>query len=154
MAEDVWLTCDLPTLEAVARLEGGPDPHFGLHNLATETGFDIETVKKSLRRLESEFVTFTANAGDNDPLYSVRGIRLLGAGRRATRQWPSPEDALSVLVDALTTAAEQEQDPEKKSRLEESGNRDRRGHWRPRNQYRGRVPREDRRDRVADGHQD
>ena len=117
MAEDRWAACDLPILEAIARLEEGPDSHFGAHQLATESGLDLESVKQSLRRLEGEYVSFKAMPGDNDPLYSVRNIRLLGPGRRATRQWPSPENALASLVDAITEVADHEPDAEKQSKL-------------------------------------
>lgn len=118
MAEDRWTQYDLPVLEAIARLEERPDRHVGAHQLATESGLELESVKQSLRRLEGEYVSFTAMPGDSDPLNSVRNIRLLGTARRATKQWPSPEDALSSLVNALTEVADQEPDAEKKSRLQ------------------------------------
>ncbi len=117
MAMDRWLSQDLPMLEAIGKLEDDEDRHFGIHDLMNETGFDERTVKGSLRRLEGEYVTFNAMPGDDDPLFSVRGIRLLGAARRATGQWPSPEVALAVLAETLTAAADQEPDEEQKSKL-------------------------------------
>ncbi len=99
MGEDRWLECDLPILEALAKLEDGADRHFGVPDLAGETGFDAASVKRSLRRLEGEYLTFTALSGNDEPLSSARNIRLLGSGRRATKQWPTPESALSLLVD-------------------------------------------------------
>lgn len=50
-------------------------------------------------------------------MLSVRNIRLVAAGRRATEQWPSDESALRLLVETLTELAEQESDPNKKSKL-------------------------------------
>src|SRR4051812_10021936 len=105
MADDRWLSCDLPVLEGVAVLEERDDRHFGLHELAKETGFDLGVVKRSLGRLEGQYLAFAAMPGDDDPLLSVRDVRLLPAGRRATRQWPSPEDAFAGLIDALDEAA-------------------------------------------------
>lgn len=117
MAEDRWLAIDLPVLEATARLEEGDDPHFGLHALVAETGLDATVVKHSLRRLDGSYLSFTAMPGDGDPLHAVRSVRLLSAGRRATHQWPSPEETIAALAEALNAAAETESDPEEASRL-------------------------------------
>lgn len=111
------MAVDLPVLEAAARLEEGDDAHFGLDALVAETAFENATVKESLRRLEGSYVTFTAMAGDGDPLMAVRNVRLLPAGRRATRQWPSPEETVTALAEALNAAAESETDAQQASRL-------------------------------------
>lgn len=89
---DTWYTRDLLVLHAIAELETTDDANFGLHDLERVTGFDLDDIRRSLVALEHEYVAFKALPGDGVALFAVRGISLLGSGRRAIGQWPGHND--------------------------------------------------------------
>ncbi len=104
-------------LEAIARLEDTPNRNW-LPDLVAETGLDLGTVNQSLRRLDGEYVTFKPlNVAQEPYPPRVLDVRLLPKARRAIKQWPSPEDALAAVVEALQAAADETEDPEEKSAL-------------------------------------
>lgn len=71
VAEDLWLSRDLPMLEAVAELEEEGQGHRWLGPLVEKAGFDEATVKRSLNRLAGECLTFKPIRGDGDLLELV-----------------------------------------------------------------------------------
>lgn len=111
--EDTWASRDLPVLDATVRLmETNNLP--AVRDIAAAAGMDIEATGRALEALEGTYVDLSKSAGGPES-WNVRAVS--ADARRAVGQWPTAESLITRLVEAFSTAADQEPDPEKKSRL-------------------------------------
>jgi DNA-binding MarR family transcriptional regulator len=119
--EDTWTSRDLPVLEAIVRLLDQGAYMVTVRELAGDTGLDPASIDRAITALEGQYVVEYeqfATAGDPN---SWRVRQVTAEARRAVGQWPSPEGLVDALAEAFGSAAEQEPDSEKKSRLRQVG---------------------------------
>jgi hypothetical protein len=113
VVESTWASRDLPVLDAAVRLLED-DSAVRADQIVKETGFDLETVLQALDALRGEFIV--------DLIKPVtpgawRFTRVTADARRVVGQWPTAENLTSRLAAAFGEAADDERDPERKSRL-------------------------------------
>jgi hypothetical protein len=115
--ESSWESRDLPVLDAVVRyLDEHVDAMPDVAQIAAITGRGAAEVHRALRAMEGRFIEVDDRSADGHPdFYFV--VRVTAEARQAVGQWPSPDVWVDRLVQALREAAEQESDPEKKTRL-------------------------------------
>jgi hypothetical protein len=111
--EDTWANRDLPVLDATVRLLE-TSYFLRVSDIAAAAGMDIETTARALEALDGTYVDLSISMGGPES-GNVRAVR--AEARRAVGQWPTAESLITRLVEAFSAAAEQEPDPEKKSRL-------------------------------------
>jgi hypothetical protein len=113
-ATDTWTTREVPVLVAIAEALEAREPGERLPAADIQVdGLTGEDVRRSLLLLqEGEFVKLDERRG---LVISVE--KITPAGRRAASQWPSADDLLPRLVEALAHVADQTTDPEQQSRL-------------------------------------
>jgi hypothetical protein len=115
--EDTWVSRDLPVLDAVVRLLDKGAWEVTVADLAVDTGLDSKAVDRALEALQGPYVVEykrLATGGIPD-LWSVTEVT--AAARRVVGQWPTAESLAARLAEAFSEAAEEEKDPERKSRL-------------------------------------
>lgn len=116
--DSTWENRDLPVLAAVAEeldREHATDPD----TIAGATGLEYEQVQRALRALSSE----------EPPLFKVRDRGgdivivwgLTGEARRRVGAWPTADSLAARLVEALADAAEENPNPQERTRLQEAG---------------------------------
>lgn len=81
-------------------------------NIAERAGLDLGAVRYSLRALTPNLVTIRKDGSGRVFVVSVHD-----AARRATGQWPSPEQLADRVITGLAEAPGAEPDPEKKGML-------------------------------------
>jgi len=86
-----------------------------VREIAERSGMPVQTTWAALAAMKREFVDVEIVGGGDPGNYFVTGVS--DAARRAVGQWPSAETVADSLLDALSTAADSEQDPERKSKL-------------------------------------
>lgn len=117
MTENLWDTTDFPVLKAAVEICNEGRGAAAVGAIIKRTGFDQQTVMASLRRLDTE-----------QPPFFTKMEKMFGGGvshvfeptghaQRTIRAWPKAEDKLEELIKVLSAIAEQENDPEKASRL-------------------------------------
>lgn len=114
--DSTWESVDLPVLEAAVRFVGDRGwaelpQEFGL---APMVGLDAEGVEKALLRLDGEYIVADRVGGG---LPNIGVNKIYPAARRAVGQWPTPETVAERLLTALESAAEAEQDEDKRTKL-------------------------------------
>jgi hypothetical protein len=118
LVRDTWFSRELPVLDAAVSLldEGIDFPE--ATDIAERSGLDVKDVARALLALKGEYVDLLQSMGDPGG-WAVSEVT--SAARRAVGQWPSPEGVVDALAEAFGSAAEQEPDSEKKSRLRQVG---------------------------------
>lgn len=121
MVQSTWFERDLPVLQAIVELDDESDtPWLEDEQVAGRTGFDVATVRRSLKAL-----------ANNDPPYAEIGVASLagdwevknvtGHARREVGQWPSPktsvEEQVAALLAAFQQAEEEAPDEASKSKI-------------------------------------
>lgn len=114
--ESTWESRDLPVLDAAVRYL---DEHAGRmfpqgYDLAEITSLTNEDVTRALLALEDQYVRLRKTMGDPKN-WTVTAV--YPGAREAVGQWPTPENLADRLVEAMSSAADQEPDEEKRSRL-------------------------------------
>ena len=117
--ESTWARRDLPVLDLIVRaleeVHYGGDPEYpDTENLSEGTGLDETTVAAALQALDGEYITLRQTSRPGVEYVTA----VTPAARRAVGQWPSPENLVDQLAARIGDAAEQEPDPERKSRLQ------------------------------------
>lgn len=114
--ESTWYGRDLPVLETAILFfeENGPDAMPTAQEIAEAEGRPSLEVLLALHALNGEYLELDEMMGNPDET-SVR--RILPAARRAAGQWPTAEQLAAQFLAGLEQAAEQEQDPETRSKL-------------------------------------
>jgi predicted ArsR family transcriptional regulator len=114
---DTWDAREYPVLRETARLLEIDDTFAGvrLHDIATATGFEPETVLRSLRILE--------HAGLVDlhlvmPAIAGRVTQIAPEARQLVGQWPTAETALDRVIAALEAIAENTEDEEERTKAQ------------------------------------
>jgi hypothetical protein len=114
--EDTWTSRDLPVLDAtVALLENRP--LVDVTDIAARAGLTVAETSGALQAMEGVYVELAMSMGGPQS-WSVQGVT--PAARRAVGQWPSAESLITRLVEGLNAAADQEANPERKSRLRQA----------------------------------
>lgn len=117
--ESTWETRDYPVLEAIVRLydsEGSAVSAVSVQQLEADTRFSEKDVQKAVRALLGEDPAFINVGPMRGGSFSLVG-GVTGHARRTVGAWPTADSLSERIVVALNDAADQEQDPEKKSRL-------------------------------------
>ncbi|HUY51689.1 MAG TPA: hypothetical protein VMV92_39310 [Streptosporangiaceae bacterium] len=111
--EDTWFSRDLPVLDAAVKLFQSKD-FVEVRDLAGATGFEIDDVAQALPDMRYVYVSEIQTMGEKAdwPIGDVTPD-----ARRAVGQWPTPENVVARLAEEFSAAAEQEPDPEQRSRL-------------------------------------
>ena len=112
--ESTWASRDLPVLDAAVRLLED-DSAVRAEEIVTETGFDLEAVAQALDALYGEFIVDLVKPAGGAG--SWRFTRVTASARRVVGQWPTAENLAERLAAAFGEAADDERDPERKSRL-------------------------------------
>jgi hypothetical protein len=115
--EDTWVSRDLPVLDAVVRLLDDGAYTVAVIDIAGETGLDPNTVDRALDALHGPYVTEykkLMTGGIPDTWYVTE---VTAEARRVVGQWPTAESLAARLAEAFSQAADEEKDPERKSRL-------------------------------------
>jgi len=111
--ESTWVPRDLPVLDATVRLmETNNFP--SVRDIAAAAGMDIETTGRALQDLNGTFLELSEGYGGPE---ACNVIAVNADARREVGQWPTAESLAAQLIEAFRAAAEQETDPEAKSRL-------------------------------------
>jgi hypothetical protein len=118
---DTWTDRDLPVLMAL--VEQFDDPAVDQvrpAEVVALTGLDEDAVLRALTALCEARPAYLdcITLGEQRAPAIITGISAMA--RQAVGAWPSPETVVDRLVEALTRAAEQEQDPERRSRLQQT----------------------------------
>jgi hypothetical protein len=116
---DMWYQRDLPVLQAIVQLKdenpGQPIPR---KQVEGATGFDADTVRRAVHSLADEPYIETDGSLADFHEYIKRAN---GNGKRAAEFWPTPDSFTTTVRDAILQAAEQESDPEKRTKLKALG---------------------------------
>ncbi|MER5539169.1 MULTISPECIES: hypothetical protein [Streptomyces] len=118
--DTTWAQRDLPVLDAlVQQLDDAAGAAFPeLRDVAGPTGLEINEVVKAALALDSAgFLHLSKTAGPPSGWYVKEVSR---EARQVVGQWPSAEQLLDALVARLEDAADDEPDPEQRSRLREA----------------------------------
>jgi hypothetical protein len=115
--EDTWWSRDLPVLDAAVQLFQTQD-FVEVGELAQATGFDAETVGRSLMDMRYVYVSEVQGMGPTEQ-WCITGVT--AEARQAVGQWPTPENVIDRLAQAFSAAAEHEPDPERKGMLRTVG---------------------------------
>lgn len=117
--ENTWADRDLPVLDAIVKylddVAGASFPE--LSDIAELTNLDVIEVGKAALALESDGLVELIKAGGGHGNWGVRLVS--GQARRLVGQWPTAEQFVDEVAQRLQTAADEETDPERQSRLRE-----------------------------------
>ena len=119
--DDIWISRELPILVAlVTRFD---DPAVGQVRPAEVvdlTGLDENAVLRGLTALCEARPAYLEFVPVDDRRAPAIIIGVTSIARRTVGAWPSPESMADRLVEALKRAAEQEPDPDRKSKLQQT----------------------------------
>ncbi|MEJ7846002.1 MAG: hypothetical protein WKF93_10185 [Acidimicrobiales bacterium] len=110
--DDRWFARELPVLLAIGRL-GTPDRQVNDDDVADAVGLSMLELGESLRWLHEGGYVASHRAGGMPFLR----LTLTEKGRRQVGVWPKADDAVAAFLDALEAAADQAEDPDRKSRI-------------------------------------
>lgn len=113
---NTWAERELPILRIALREIDAGQHHVALEAIRSETGLEVDQMRAASRALES--------AGYIEVQGRAMGPRVsgyvMGVGERTRRElgsWPAPDNVVARLIAALDQAAEEEAEPERKSKL-------------------------------------
>ncbi len=114
--ESTWESRDVLVLDAAVRRvdEHGAPPGPTVTQLAKMTGLSVADVGRALAALSGQYVEISRGHG---PEGSRRVDGIYPEARRAVGQWPTLEGWADRLIAALTEAADNEPDEQKRGRL-------------------------------------
>jgi len=113
--DDTWAARDLPVLAAtVGLLE--ESYLVTVSDIATRTGLEEHAVAHALEALDPVYLDFRKTTTGGDPTFWYV-LKVTPAARQAVGQWPTAEALVTALAEALTVAARDEQDGERKGLL-------------------------------------
>ena len=120
--DDTWINRELPILVAlVTRFDDPAVDQVRPAEVIDLTGLDGNAVLRGLTALceaRPAYLEFVPVGDETRAPAIITGITSIA--RRAVGAWPSPESMVDRLVEALTRAAEQEPDLERKSKLHQT----------------------------------
>lgn len=113
--EDPWTNRDLLVLEAAVRALDADLTKFPEgQDLALTTGLEVGDVGRAFKALDGEYMQVAMTMG-GPASWHVSAVT--SEARRIVGQWPTPEALVDKLINSLNTAAEREEDPEKRTKL-------------------------------------
>ncbi|MEV6695234.1 hypothetical protein AB0M35_27550 [Micromonospora sp. NPDC051196] len=118
MVNPTWEERDLPVLKAIVELyeeSGGRKDRAG--DIQKRTGFDEETVQKALRALKPANPPYVTSMKEMSGGFIVFVGAPTPEARRAVGLWPTADGLADNLIMAMSQAADQEPDEEKRGRL-------------------------------------
>ncbi|MCV7236005.1 hypothetical protein BST20_27225 [Mycobacterium branderi] len=121
MTEDTWTSRDLPVLRAVVDICDESGAYLTRATaIEQRTGLDHDTVQRALRRLNSQPSCFEKLVGASGGQIIMVGPPTADA-LRVAGAWPSPEQLLQRLINALETAADDDtRAPEERSKFRQA----------------------------------
>jgi hypothetical protein len=121
MTEDTWNARDLPVLRAVVEIYDDSGTYLTRATaVERHTGLDHDTVQRALRRLNSEPSLFEKVVDSSGGQIIMVGPPTADA-LRVAGAWPSPEQLLQRLINALETAADDDaRGPEERSKFRQA----------------------------------
>jgi hypothetical protein len=115
---ETWITRELPVLRTlVEKFDDVGTYMVRIETLPAATGLDETDVKKALRSLDTANPPYITGTTPAELSYPVIISGVTERARRAVGQWPASDLATDAIVAALSDAAEQEPDEEKRSGL-------------------------------------
>ncbi len=112
-----WTERDFPLLEAIAAIEAAGAKSVSTHELASRLGIERQAVWQGLQALaDAEYITWKQADGGMGADKILTLPRLRERGLQATGQWPA--DGYAALLAELDIRIHQEEDVDKRSRLE------------------------------------
>jgi hypothetical protein len=115
---ETWTTRELPVLRAlVEKFDDVETNIVRIETLPAATKLDDIDVKRALRSLITADPPYVIGNGIDQLSYPIIITNVTERARRAVGQWPASDLAADAIVAALTEAAEQEPDEEKRSGL-------------------------------------
>jgi hypothetical protein len=111
--ESTWWTRDRPVLDAAVRRFQEEDFVY-VRDLASDTGIPVKDVARALLDMRYEYVGEVQSMGDQEGWCITE---VTPEARRAVGQWPTPENVVASLAVAFSTAADNEQDAERRGKL-------------------------------------
>ncbi|MFF8406922.1 hypothetical protein ACF06P_35505 [Streptomyces sp. NPDC015684] len=117
--ESTWSDRDLPVLDALVtyldRAAGLEYPE--LRDIAEVTGLEVIEVGRAALALQSAGLIDLRMSSGGHGTWHVPAVS--GEARRLVGQWPTPEQFVNQVAERLQAAADEETDPERRSRLRE-----------------------------------
>lgn len=110
MNEDTWTDRDLPVLSAAVELYEQAGHAVRVDQIESATGFDSESVQRALRALMREPYFEKSQGAFGGHILRVGPPT--GEALRTVGQWPSPENQVERLIDALVAAADDDSRPD------------------------------------------
>ncbi|MFE9807778.1 hypothetical protein [Streptomyces sp. NPDC005548] len=119
---DTWSERDLPVLEVLVRdLDAGAGISFpDLRDVTDQTDLDLSDATRAALALEGAGYIELTRQGVGEFTGEWYVTSASKEARQAVGQWPSAEQLVDALIERLTTAADEEPDPEQRSRLREA----------------------------------
>lgn len=116
--ESTWENRELVVLDLLVRYFDDPDAfRLGIPAIVQQTGLSDDQVKRALRALASASPPLIEGTGFGEISYPVWMTGVTERARRLVGAWPSPGGLADRLIAALESAAETEQDEEKRTTL-------------------------------------
>jgi hypothetical protein len=115
VAETTWETREIPILEAIAAAEQAGEDELDLFGVAERLGMPFPLVQRTVQTLYDEGYLTGHDISVSGTGFNLFGLRLLGLGKRAVKQWPG--DSYEAFLQALERHLTKEQDPEKRKAL-------------------------------------
>ncbi len=115
---ETWTTRELPVLRAlVEKFEDVETDGVPIEALPAATGLDDIDVQRALWSLHTADPPYLLGTGVAELPYPIVITEVTERARRAVGQWPASDVAADAILAALSDAAEQEPDEEKRSGL-------------------------------------
>lgn len=119
---DLWTTRDLPVLRyLVERLDAMDSHRCSPEEVAESTGLELDAVQRAFRNLYEATPRYLDGITAAQAAYPIAVTRVTERAYRAVGAWPTAEGLADSIADAFDRAAEEEPDPERKSKLKATG---------------------------------
>ncbi len=119
--DDTWTERELPVLTAlVEHFDDSDAAQWHRSDVVGATGLDADSVARALAALHGAQPPYVAGVSVEEASYPVVLTGVTERARRAVGAWPTPEALVDRLVAALLAAADDEGDPDQRSRLRQA----------------------------------
>jgi hypothetical protein len=116
--ESTWENRELVVLDLAVRYFDDPDAYrLDIPEVVEQTGLAEDHVKRALRALDSASPPLVEGHSVDQASYPIFLTGVTERARRLVGAWPSPDNFTDRLIAALQSAAETEQDKEKRTTL-------------------------------------
>lgn len=117
--DNTWADRDLPVLDAIVKyLDDAVGTLYPeLRDIAELTGLEVKEVGKAALALQGDHLIELGQSAGGPGTWHVSNVS--GDARRLVGQWPTAEQFVDEVAQRLLAAADEEPDPERRSRLRE-----------------------------------